>query len=239
MPTITIRELTPSDCHAVAFTFGHLSAQSRYQRYFTPKDALAPRELRLLMAVDHWHHEALIAYSPPPRAPIGIARYVRLEQFDTAELAVEVVDGWQRHGVGTALLAALTERAVRAGIACFHVAMLRDNRAARALVRKFGPPTQPATVLAAAGNVVELSYSLSGESSAPAGSSGPGSSPPSPPSAPTATGVGWGAGSITVSLTSASAGGSAPSSPAGQSTITVEPDATCERRTKSASGSST
>jgi len=186
MPAITIRELTPSDCHAVAFTFGHLSAQSRYQRYFTPKDALAPRELRLLMAVDHWHHEALIAYSPPPRAPIGIARYVRLEEFDTAELAVEVVDGWQRHGVGTALLEALTERAARAGIARFQAAMLRENRAARALVSHLGP----ATVLAAAGNVVELSYSLSGESSAPAGSSEPGSPPASPPSAPTPTGVG-------------------------------------------------
>jgi GNAT superfamily N-acetyltransferase len=236
---ITIRELRASDRRAVAFAFGHLSAQSRYQRYFTAKPELTARELRYLLDVDHWHHEALIACSPPPRAPIGIARYVRMEEFDAAELALEVVDGWQRRGVGIALLAALSERARAAGIRHFHVAMLRDNVAARALARKFGPPTQPpnhpATVLAAAGNVVELSYSLSGASSEPAGSSGPASSPPSPP---TATGVGLGAGSITVSLTSASAGGSPPSSAAGQSTITVEPDGTCERRTKSASGSS-
>ena len=234
---VTIRELRASDRRAVAFAFGHLSEQSRYQRFLTAKPELTPRELRSLLDVDHWHHEALIAFSPPPRAPIGIARYVRLQDdFEAAEVAIAITDEWQRHGVGTSLLAALTERAVRAGIRRFQVAMLRENRAARALVGKLAPRIQPATVMAAAGNMVELSYSLSVESSAPAGSSGPASSPPSPP---TATGVGAGAGSITVSLTSASEAGTAPSSPAGQSTTTVDPDATCERRTKSASGSST
>ena len=231
---LTIRELRSADHRALVFAFGHFSARSRYQRFFTAKPELAPRELAQLLDVDHWHHEALIAFSPPPRAPVGIARYVRLAEFDQAEVAIEIVDDWQRHGVGTALLAALTERAVRAGIRRFHMSMLRENRAARALIGHFGP----ATVMSAAGNVVELSYSLAGESSAPAGSSGPAPRRPRRPR-PTATGVGWGAGSITVSLTSASAAGSAPSSPAVQSTITVEPDGTCERRTKSASGSST
>jgi RimJ/RimL family protein N-acetyltransferase len=189
MRPITIRELVPTDRRALAFTFGRLSPQSRYQRYFGPKAELGPRDLRILLDVDHWHHAALIAFSPPPRAPIGIARYVRLEEFDVAEVAIEVVDSWQHRGVGTALMAALAERASAAGIRHFHVSMLRDNVAARALARKFGPPTQPATVIAAAGNVVELDYSVSAGSSVPAGSPGLGSSPPSAPSpAPTATG---------------------------------------------------
>ena len=145
MPDITIRPLTASDHRAVAFTFGRLSERSRYQRYFTIKQNLAPRELRVLLDVDHWHHEALIAFSPPPRGPIGIARYIRLEEFDEAEVAIEVVDSWQRHGVGTALLTALTARAARAGIRRFHTSMLRDNAGARALARKFVPPTQPPT----------------------------------------------------------------------------------------------
>jgi RimJ/RimL family protein N-acetyltransferase len=152
---ITIRELVPSDRRAVAFTFGRLSPQSRYQRYFSPKPTLSPRELHHLLDVDHWHHEALIAFSLPPRTPIGIARYVRLDDFDMAELAIEVVDGWQRKGVGTALLMALTERATRAGIRRFHMSMLRDNKAALALAAHLGP----ATVLTAAGNITELTYS--------------------------------------------------------------------------------
>lgn len=158
---ITIRELRSSDRRAVAFAFGHLSTQSRYQRYFSPKHELTQRELTALVDVDHWHHEALIAFSPPPRSPIGIARYVRLEEFDAAEVAIEVVDVWQRQGVGTALIAALTERARAAGIRRFHVSMLRTNAAARALAAKLGPPTPPtpSTPVRTAGNVTELSYS--------------------------------------------------------------------------------
>ena len=154
MPTITIRDLVPSDHRAVVFTFGRLSPQSRYQRYFSPKPALTPRELRALVEVDHWHHEALMAFSPPPRAPIGIARYVRLERFDVAEVAIEVVDGWQHRGVGSALMAALTTRARAAGIRRFQMSMLRENRGARALAAHLGP----ATAVTAAGNLVELSY---------------------------------------------------------------------------------
>ena len=145
-PRITIRPLEPSERRIVAFTFGRLSERSRFQRFFAPKPALTPRDLIRLLNVDHWHHEALIAFSPPPRAPIGIARYIRLDEFDAAEVAIEVVDGWQHRGVGIALLAALSERARSAGIRRFHVSMLRENVAARALARKLGQPTHPATV---------------------------------------------------------------------------------------------
>jgi RimJ/RimL family protein N-acetyltransferase len=153
MSMITIRALTPSDQHALAFMFGRLSERSRYQRYFTSKPALSSRELGRLLDVDHWHHEALIAFSPPPRAPIAVARYVRLDDFDTAEVAVEVVDEWQHHGVGTVLLAALADRARLAGIRRFHITILRDNKAARSLAGHFGR----ATMLSTAGNLVELS----------------------------------------------------------------------------------
>jgi GNAT superfamily N-acetyltransferase len=149
---ITVRELLPSDRAAVAFAFRHLSERSRYQRFFTAKPELAPRELADLVNVDHWHHEALIAFSPPPRAPIGIARYVRLDDFEAAEVAIEVVDGWQHQGVGSALMALLVERARAAGIRRFQMSMLRSNAAARALAGQIGP----AIVLRASGNVIEL-----------------------------------------------------------------------------------
>ena len=51
--------------------------------------------------------------------PIGIARYVRAERFDVAEIAIEVVDAWQRRGVGRTLARELSRRATRAGIRCF------------------------------------------------------------------------------------------------------------------------
>jgi len=44
---------------------------------------------------------------------------VRLEEFDVAEVAVEVVHSWQRHGVGTARTEALPERAVEVSYSMF------------------------------------------------------------------------------------------------------------------------
>src|ERR1700727_1048559 len=97
---ISVRARLPSDRAAVAFAFAHLSARSRYQRFFTAKPELAPRELAHLVNVDHWHHEALIAFSPAPRAPIGIARYVRLGGVDTGGVATEVADPGEHPGGG-------------------------------------------------------------------------------------------------------------------------------------------
>ena len=57
------------------------------------------------------------------RAPdgkrVGRGQYVRLEEFDVAEVAVEVVHSWQRHGVGTARTEALPERAVEVSYSMF------------------------------------------------------------------------------------------------------------------------
>jgi acetyltransferase len=130
---LLIRPYTPLDRPALEFMFGRLSPESRYQRFLTAKRALTAADLARLTAVDHWHHEALLAFSPWPRTPIGIARYVRTEDFDVAEIAVTVVDAWQRRGVGTALMEALRERAAAAGVRRFTYTMLPENRGARAL----------------------------------------------------------------------------------------------------------
>jgi acetyltransferase len=135
---VAIRELARSDRAAVGFVFRHLGTESRYQRFLTPKRELSERELARLIDVDHWHHEAVIAWSSIPRAPIGIARYVRGDEFDLAELAVAVADGWQRAGVGGELMRVLAEHACRAGIRRFTEAVRgyrrgwRRSRRARA-----------------------------------------------------------------------------------------------------------
>ena len=134
---LLIREITPADRRALAFVLGHLSNSSRYLRFFGT--ALDTREeIERLIDVDHWHHEALIAYSPPPRAPIAVVEYVRLERFDVADLAIAVTDDWQGQGVGRALLEVLRGRALAAGVRRFSASMLASNRAALALARRFG-----------------------------------------------------------------------------------------------------
>lgn len=139
-PGLIIRELTVADRRSLAFSLDHLGAQSRYQRYLSPRPKADERELTRLLDLDHWHHEGIIAFATAPRRPVGIAEYVRLpEAFDRAELAVAVVDEWQRLGVGRALAQALRERALAAGVRHFRLVMLRENRGALALARALGP----------------------------------------------------------------------------------------------------
>jgi GNAT superfamily N-acetyltransferase len=153
---IVIEPLTPHDRPAVEFAFRRLGVQSRYQRFQGIKRELTTRELEYLTVVDHWHHEALIARSSSPRAPVGIARYIRGDDFDVAEVAVEVVDRWQRQGVGHALMLALRGRALASGIDRFTATMLAENRGALALARTLGP-TYP---ISTSGGVTHLEIDL-------------------------------------------------------------------------------
>ena len=132
---IAIRPLERRDRAVLRFGFEQLSPQSRYGRYHGFKPALTEPDLARLLRVDHWHHEALVGWSAAPRRPVGVARYVRAEQFDAAEVAIEVADAWQRRGVGRILVAELARRAHAAGIRRFRAVVLPENRAALALVR--------------------------------------------------------------------------------------------------------
>lgn len=136
---VTIRALARSDGPAVKFAFRHLGADSRYKRFHGDKPTLGERELADILAVDGWHRGGVIAFSPPPRAPIGLARYVRLSHFEMAEVAVEVVDAWQRRGLGRALLWGLREQALAAGVRRFAASVLGENDGALALARRLGP----------------------------------------------------------------------------------------------------
>jgi len=152
---LQIRELTAADRHALRFMFDHLGIDSRYQRFMTLKRELSGADLRQLTSVDHWHHEAVIAWTSSPRRPVGVAHYYRADEFDEAELAVTVVDAWQRHGVGRQLLAQLQVRAQKAGIRRFKAIALSTNRGAIALTRSLGPDV----VARNQGPVVEVSGS--------------------------------------------------------------------------------
>lgn len=62
---------------------------------------------------------------------VGWAEYGRYpDRPDTADLAVCVVDAEQGHGIGTALIAKLVERARGAGLVSVHVDIAAHNEAA-------------------------------------------------------------------------------------------------------------
>lgn len=135
--TVLLRPVRSSDAPLLADGFGRLSVQSRWFRFLTAKPALTPAELQRFTDVDHHDHEAIGALNVLDGRGVGIARYVRSKNDPkAAEVAVTVVDDWQRRGLGTVLMARLAARAVDEGIARFTALVAEDNVAVIAMLRR-------------------------------------------------------------------------------------------------------
>jgi RimJ/RimL family protein N-acetyltransferase len=133
---VVIRPVNSADAPLLADGYARLSDRSRRMRFMTTKIELSPAELRYFTDVDHHDHEALGALSHADGRGVGIARYVRdAEDPAAAEVAVTIVDDWQGRGLGTELMAQLSDRARREGIHRFTALVAAENAAVAALLR--------------------------------------------------------------------------------------------------------
>jgi RimJ/RimL family protein N-acetyltransferase len=133
---VLIRPVQSADAPLLADGFARLSAASRWMRFLTPKKELSPAELRYFTDLDHHDHEALGALDHRDGRGVGVARYVR--QADdpwSADLAVTIVDEWQGRGLGTELLARLSDRAREENIQRFTALVAAENAAVAGLLR--------------------------------------------------------------------------------------------------------
>lgn len=135
---VFLREVRPGDRDAIQAGFERLSPESRYRRFFTPMRRLSESDLEYLTEVDHHDHEAVLAFDADG-GPVGVARYVRVDPPQEAEVAVAVVDDWQGRGAGTALVERLVERARENGIERFVATVLAENDDALELFRSVSP----------------------------------------------------------------------------------------------------
>lgn len=118
--------------------FEQLSDESRFRRFLQPVKHLSERELDYFTQVDHTDHEALVALGPHGTEPVGVARYVRFGDHESADVAIAVVDAWQGKGVGTILLHELVERAKAAGVRRFRTICMTDNADVIDLLSRLG-----------------------------------------------------------------------------------------------------
>src|SRR5437764_6711202 len=128
--------LEPGDRELLRRMFYRLSPESVYRRFFSPvfrPDQFSASVLR----VDHHDREAIAAVEGGEI--IGVAEYARVAGCRRADLAVVVADAWQRQGLGTRLVAALSERARAEGITAFAVDVQGDNFGALKLLRRVAP----------------------------------------------------------------------------------------------------
>ncbi|MGH2887292.1 MAG: GNAT family N-acetyltransferase [Solirubrobacteraceae bacterium] len=137
LPELELRPVGPDDRERVASMFERLSFESRLMRFNTPKPRLTPRELSFLTDIDQFRHVAVAAVDRRDGSIVGTARYVQQTgRPGVADVAVEVVDELQNRGIGTALAAAVIERARENGFRLLTATTLWENRAARALLRR-------------------------------------------------------------------------------------------------------
>jgi len=136
---VLIRQVRSTDAPLLADGFARLSPRSRWMRFLGAKTTLSAAELRYFTEIDHHDHEAIGALSAADGRGVGIARYIRDSGDPTAaEIAVTIVDDWQGRGLGTELLARLSDRARQAGICRFIATVAYGNAAMTGLLQNMG-----------------------------------------------------------------------------------------------------
>jgi GNAT superfamily N-acetyltransferase len=131
-----LASLEPSDGELLGRLFCRLSPESVSRRFFSPISK-PDYFIRSLLRVDRYDRDAIAAVEGGEI--VGVAQYSCLPGASQADLAIVVADGWQRQGLGTRLITALTDRAVGKGINAFAVAIQGDNFAAVRLLKRIAP----------------------------------------------------------------------------------------------------
>ena len=138
---VDVRPIAPEDESLLHEAVAAMSERSVYFRFFSPLKRLPDALAHRLAVVDFKDRFALVATSRKPTGQeriFGVARYDRAPSTDVAEVAVAVVDEFQRRGLGGALLAILARAAREHGIKTFTLIVLPENLQMLGLLRKMG-----------------------------------------------------------------------------------------------------
>lgn len=134
--SVVLRPLADADTEALIHAVHHADTFDLRRRFMgpTPPDHVLAR---LLHDSDGVHDCALGAFDPAGRL-VGVAQFDRRDDAPTAEFAIEVATGWQRCGLGVAMLRELGVLAAAHGIAHFTAVYLADNTPIIRLMRSTG-----------------------------------------------------------------------------------------------------
>ena len=136
--SVVIGPLAAGDEAAIASWFAGLATETRYARFFAFLKQLDQRTRSELAHVDHFDHEAIAALAPDG-ATVGIARYIRIGESRSAEVAVAVADAWRGRGIAGMLLERVAARARAAGIRQFLAICVASNDTVIRLLSRLGP----------------------------------------------------------------------------------------------------
>lgn len=134
--SLAIRSIEPTDADALVAFHSGLSLESTRLRFFSPHPTLTDREIERFTNVDHDRREALVALDGDQI--VAVARYDRMPDAGTAEVAFVVAEDWRRRGVATRLLHRLAELATERGMTRLVADTLCENRPMAAVFQHAG-----------------------------------------------------------------------------------------------------
>jgi RimJ/RimL family protein N-acetyltransferase len=138
---VEIRALKPDDRAHLLTAAARSSEQSLYRRFFAVKRSFTESEIAFFLNIDFVSLVALVAVLEESGRPViaGGGRYV-VVQPGKAEIAFAVVDQYQGHGIGAALMHHLAAIAQTAGLEELIAEVLPDNLAMLKVFEKSGFP---------------------------------------------------------------------------------------------------
>lgn len=142
--SLTVRALRRDDAD-LEYRLGRgLSRESITQRFLSGGVKLTLALAERLLDIDYSRDAALVATTvlEGREMPLGIARYARLDDGYTGEIALTVADAWHRCGVGRLLMVQLEDVGRQAGLRRFVGDVFATNVAMLGLARSLGYATR-------------------------------------------------------------------------------------------------
>ena len=149
-----VRPILPIDAPLIVEGLSGLSESSRFARFGVGIHNLSNQELKYLTEVDQRTHVAWGATIGGE--PAGVGRYFVIPEEGCAELALTVVDRFQRRGLGRALFDVLTAVARHDGVPSFCFEVASSNAPVMRLLRELTGQETSSGLLHGKANIADL-----------------------------------------------------------------------------------
>jgi acetyltransferase len=135
-----IRPISKDDKQNIIDGLSKMSEQSIHHRFLGFKKGFSDKELKHLTEVDGVNHFAVAVGKIDANGElegVGVARYHKLEDSPKeAEVAITIIDKFQGHGLGTALMLEIIAVAKDNGVEMFVGLLEETNDPMKALIKK-------------------------------------------------------------------------------------------------------
>lgn len=137
---IFFRPVKPTDETALSEMLYSLSASSVRTRYIAQTVGFSHKDVQQLTNIDYSQDVSIVGTVPGVSGEqvVAVAQYYLDPKTQAAEVAFLVQDEWQKKGLGTFLLAYLTQIAKRRGVKRFYAKVLPSNKPMLAIFHNSG-----------------------------------------------------------------------------------------------------